>query len=147
MKKEYLLLFGIFIVFLIGNIPGVFAKDVAYIVKNSGNSDSNIINILEQENYTYDIIYQTSISSTNFTNYKIIIIGEGNFGEDALKIPVNNQSSIIMNTYHLDEWNWMSGTISSISSNNPKTISVLDEESSIVEGIQEIFSLITNQAK
>ncbi len=139
MKKEYLLLFGIFIVFLIGNIPGVFAKDVAYIVKNSGNSDSNIINILEQENYTYDIIYQTSISSTNFTNYKIIIIGEGNFGEDALKIPVNNQSSIIMNTYHLDEWNWMSGTISSISSNNPKTISVLDEESSIVEGITRDF--------
>ena len=52
-------------------------KDVAYVIKNT--EDSYLTNILNSSGYTYDVIKETQIYSTNFSNYKVVLVGEGTF--------------------------------------------------------------------
>jgi len=137
MKKKFLL--SIFIaVFVFASLGSVLAKDVAYIAKDTSHLDSSIVTLLEQGNYSYDVIYQTALDSTNFSKYSIILVGEGIYSNYS-KIPVNKKNSVILNTYYLDEWKWTSRGVSTIASNRPVEVVVYDKESSIIEGISEYF--------
>ncbi len=120
---------------------GVLAESLVYVTKDSSNIDQNILDILIANNYEYDIVFDNQIQSTNFSNYDLMIIEDGNFGNNALLIPVNQVNSIILNTKHLEQWNWMSSGIGSISSTRPKEVIIYDNQSSIVEnsGINSSF--------
>lgn len=51
------------------------AADIVYITK-SGNADSVITGLINQSNYTYDIIGESNIDSTNFSNYRLVFVGD-----------------------------------------------------------------------
>jgi len=121
--------------FIINLINLVLAADIGYIVKSSSLSDQNIMNIFEEEGYTYDIISESQISSTDFSQYNALVIGSGNFGFNAEDIPVNEQNTVVLNTYHLSEWGWIDDGSSSLSPNRPLDLPILDSESPIAESV------------
>jgi len=122
------------------------AADIAFIVKNSGSADSVITRAITEAGYTYEVIDDSDITSTNFDDYGMIIVDEGNFGNLVNEIPVNEKSSLIINTYNIGDWNWVSGGADSIGSNQPLTANVLSTTSLITEGIPSPFQVYT-QAK
>jgi hypothetical protein len=137
MKNKFLLTIAItFLVF--GSIGGVLAKDIAYIARDSSHVDSSITTLLDQGAYTYDIIYQTTLASTNFSKYSIILVGEGIFSNPSL-IPVNTKNAVILNTNYMDEWLWTGKGVSTKAGNYPPEVSAYDSGSSILDGIGERF--------
>ena len=138
MKKNKFLLTVVISLFIISAIGSVVAKDIAYIAKDVNHRDQNIVNLLDEGGYTYDIIYQSALTSTDFSGYSIILVGDGIFSNPAL-IPVNSKNSVILNTYHIDDWFWTDKSISSKSSNYPSEVSVYDDGSSIVDGVGDTF--------
>jgi hypothetical protein len=137
MKNKFLLTITIAF-FVFASLGSVFAKDIAYLAKDSNNVDSSITALLNQGGYTYDVIYQTAFDSTNFSNYKIILVGDGIFS-DPSKIPVNTKNSVILNSRYIDDWFWSDNAVSTRASNVPSEVYVFDEGSSIVNGISESF--------
>lgn len=132
-------LFSILIaLFIVASIGSAYAKDIAYISKDSTHTDSSIVSLLDQGNYSYDIIYQTALGSTNFSNYKIILVGDGIFS-NYTQIPVNIKNSVILNTNYLDEWLWSANGVSTKSSNVPSNVYVYDNTSWIVKGVSGYF--------
>lgn len=138
MRNKFLFSFAVCL-FLFANIGGVLAEDIAYIAKDYSKIDSNIISLLENSDYTYEIIYQTALSSTNFSKYSVILVGDGNFYDYASNIPVNQKNSVILNSYHLEDWKWIIGTPSSLFSDSPRDVVVYDDKSLIVNGISTEF--------
>lgn len=84
MKK----LFFILILILLANLT--YAKDVGLVVSNSANS--NMINILNEMNYSYSVIKNSNIPSTNFSNYAVLII-QDDVSNKAL-LPLTSKNSI-----------------------------------------------------
>ncbi|MCX6750823.1 MAG: Ig-like domain-containing protein, partial [Candidatus Pacearchaeota archaeon] len=143
MKSKFFLTVAIAF-FVFASLGSVLAKDIAYISRDASHVDSSITSLLEDGNYTYDVIYQTSLDSTNFSKYKIILVGDGIFN-DPLKVPVNIKNSVILNTYHMDEWLWTGKGVSTKSSNYPTQVYVYDQESSITQGVGESFIPYNNE--
>jgi hypothetical protein len=123
-------------------LPLASAKDIAYLVRSS-NQEANVINAINDLGYTYDIIQDVQIPTTNFANYKIIIVGEGNFRTWLSSIPVNNKTSLIMNTYHMDDWKWTVDGVSFSGSTLPLRADVVNNQSSITQGIPQNFQVYT----
>jgi hypothetical protein len=140
-KRKSKFLSSILIVMLAITITatGVLAEDLVYITEDSNNIDQNILNVLDTTEYTYDVIFDSQIPSTNFSEYKLMIIEEGNFDNNALLIPVNEVNSIIFNSRHLEEWNWIRGSEAFLTSIRPLEVIVYDNQSSIVEGVNNSF--------
>ena len=106
-----------FLFLLLLLLNAAYAADVAYVVKNVNNPDINLVNVLEQKGFTVEYIDDSLVSSTNFSNYKLLVVGDELFPNGG-SIPVNDYPSLILNSYHVDEWGW-TDTISSLSSNQP----------------------------
>ena len=117
------------------SIGGVFAKDIVYVAKDSSSVDSSIVDLIEAKNYSHDIVYRTDIDSTNFSDYRVLIVGEGNFGSDSFKIPVNEMNSVILNKNHLDDWNWLDGSVSILSSSQPSKAVIFQDDDPVVLGL------------
>jgi hypothetical protein len=137
MKNKFLLTLAIAF-FLFGSMGSVLAKDIAYITRDSNHLDSSIVALLEQGGYTYDIIYQTALASTNFSKYEIILVGDGIFSNPSL-IPVNAKNAVILNTYHIEDWLWSGKGVSTKAGSYPPEVYAFDSESSILDGIGESF--------
>jgi len=142
-KKSLLscILIAVFVVTSLGS--AMATKDIAYISKDSGHVDASIVSLLDQKNYSYDIIYPTALSSTNFSNYKIILVGEGIYS-NYTQIPVNVKNSVILNTYYLDEWGWSGSGVSTLSSNVPPKSYVYDNTSAMTKGVSGYFNPYTS---
>lgn len=132
-------LFSVLIaVFVLASLGSVLAKDIAYITKDSNNIDSSIVGLLNEGDYSYDIVYQTALDSTNFSNYSIILVGEGTYNNYS-KIPVNKKNSVILNTHYLNEWMWSGNGVSTKASNVPSEVAVYDNTSWITKGVSGYF--------
>ena len=81
----------------------VFAADVVYIVKN--NANSNFVEAINEMGYTVDIIDDSMVASTNFSQYGMILVGKEKFSNPS-QIPVNSYNSLIVNPYHYKTWGW-----------------------------------------
>src|SRR3989338_6478777 len=81
----------------------VFATDVAYIVKSRTNS--NFVDAINEMGYTVDIIDDSQVVSTNFSQYGMILVGKEKFSNPS-QIPVNSYNSLIVNPYHYNTWGW-----------------------------------------
>lgn len=136
----FLILMGVMI------LSAVSAKDIGYILKNSGSPDTAVTSAITELGYTYDFIDDSALPSTNFSQYKIIIVGDGNYGSMLQYIPVNEKKSLILNTNHMDDWHWNYDGISHISSSQPIKADVVYNLSKITEGIPQKFQVYT-QAK
>ena len=76
-SKDAYILIAVFLVILIS--PSVLAKDIAYVVKDTQYADNNIINVIQEVNYSYDIVKESQISSTNFFSYRLVLVGNTAF--------------------------------------------------------------------
>ncbi|MBT4166243.1 hypothetical protein HOE04_04365 [archaeon] len=91
------------LIFLILVVPFVFAADIGYIVDSS--TDSSIVTIINDLGYTYEVIDGDDVSGVDFTDYSMLLIGEGTLS-DYKDIPVRNMKSLIVSckNSHIDEW-------------------------------------------
>lgn len=75
------------------------AEDVAYIVKSSSGVDSFLLNEISSLGYTYDIVYESQVPSTDLSQYLFLIIGNQNLDNPSL-IPVEKHKTIFINSYN-----------------------------------------------
>lgn len=132
MKKLLLLL----LVILFSSF--VLASDIAYVVKNPSNPDSNFINVLNDSGLTYDLIDDSQVAGTNFANYRMILLGN----EKINNVPVNNYKSLFANPDYYDGWSAYKGSVTSSQPLRANNIA----GNSITEGLEGIFQVYT-QAK
>lgn len=137
-KKSKFLLSLTLVLTILTLVGSVSAKDIAYVTKNEAYTENSLIQIFNTLGYDYDVIYQNSLGTTDFSNYKMIVVGEGVFTNPSL-IPVNQKNSVIFNTHHLEEWGWTGRTVSIKSSNYPSTIYVQNTESFVARDIPSSF--------
>lgn len=74
--------------------------DIAYIVKNINSPDANFISVINELGYSYDIIDDSEISSTNFTKYRLILLGN----EKINNVPVDSYKSVFANPDYYRAW-------------------------------------------
>ena len=93
-----------FIFCILALLEIVNAADVAYVIKDKNNAETNVINTFKELELSYDIIDAKSIANTKFSNYTLIVIGDTRFTDAQAKlIPYEKQRSLIMNHYHADD--------------------------------------------
>ncbi len=128
MRKLFLILF----LFLMLT-SFVLAKDVAYVVKNDVfGVDQNIIDELIVGGYTYDVIDDSDISSTDFSNYELILV------KDKLSnAPINDYKSLVINPDYYEDWSSDIGNIGS----NQNLEAMNNQGRSIGEGLPSVFEV------
>lgn len=124
MKKFFLL---VFMAILINSLTiSVLAEDIAYVVKSINNPDDVFISVIEELNLSYEIIDDSDISSTNFSDYGMILIGN----DGVRNVPVNDYPSLIVNPNYYSGWSkWKS----SVGGNTASSVYNLNHE--ITEGV------------
>ena len=101
------------------SLTTVLASEVAYVVKLNADAEQGVKSALNEMGLRYDVILESQIASTNFSDYAIIIVGDSNFN-NATEIPFNEHRSLILNHYHYyKEFGWSSDQGST--SSNPYT--------------------------
>lgn len=117
-------------------MPAVLAEDIGYIVKNPDYPNTQIVNSLNNLNITYKIVDDSQISTTNFSQFKAILVSE-----NIPNAPVNNYSSIIVDPDYYSGW---SGAIGQSGSSSP--LSIYNLNNSITNYTSGYFTAYT-QAK
>ncbi|OIO41915.1 hypothetical protein AUJ62_01650 [Candidatus Pacearchaeota archaeon CG1_02_32_21] len=74
-------------------------SDVAYLYKKSIRIDQNVITEFNSLGLSVDTIQENKITTTDFSKYKIIFVGDELFSNPS-KIPVGQRPTIISNYYH-----------------------------------------------
>jgi hypothetical protein len=97
MKK--LVLVGFVFLFLVSGV--LAAGDIAYVVEDRPNLIITLA--IDSTDYSYDVITESEISSTNFNDYNLIIVDNDRFTFPN-QIPVHELDSIIINRYHVVDW-------------------------------------------
>jgi len=92
--------FALVLLFCVNN---VLAIDVAYIVKEDGNPNFDLIYIMEDEGISYEVIDESDIKGVDFDDYEMILVWDEPL-ENYEDIPVKSKKSLIGNTRYLDEW-------------------------------------------
>ena len=112
--------------------------DIAYILRDGNNPDSTITGLISQEGYTYEAIDDSDISSTDFSEYSMILIGNENFGSYLQYIPVNQKNALLINKYHMDYWHWDGGGASQLTSSQSRG-QVINITNIVAEGVPQFF--------
>lgn len=99
----------IFAFLLLLFLPAVLAEDIAYVLKNPSNPEQSIISSINEMGYTYKLIDESQVSSTDFSKYLMILLGDENINN----VPVNSHNSLVLDPDYYSLW---SGSISSVSS-------------------------------
>ena len=127
-------------------VPDPVLADIAYIIRSTSDIDSVIVNSINELGYSIEYIDDSEISSTDFSDYRIILVPNKNFGSYVNSIPVNDFKSLIINTYHMEDWNWIIGGVSQTGSSQPLGANVVDSQIKITQGLPFNFPVYT-QAK
>ena len=86
------------------------AKDVAYVVKTSENS--NIVSALDSLGFSYDIITDSQIAGANFSNYAMLLVQDDVTNKNLL--PLGIKSAILLNK-NLVPYVWSNAVMASTS--------------------------------
>lgn len=108
--------------------------DIAYVVKNSYAPNQDFINIINELGYNYTIIGSSQVSSTNFSNYKMILLGD----ERISNVPVNDFKSLFANPDYYNGWS------SSIASTSKPSAYISNKNISITQGLTGSFNAYVN---
>ncbi len=106
--------------------------DIAYIIKS--NPDNNFLNIINELGYNYTLITSAQVSSTDFSNYKMILLGD----ERISNVPVNNYKSLFANPDYYTGWS------SSKASTTKPTAYISNKNISITKNLPSSFNAYTN---
>ncbi|MEM3121963.1 MAG: hypothetical protein QXH60_00785, partial [Candidatus Pacearchaeota archaeon] len=119
MEKNRKVWFLLIMFFIIAVVHAQSSDVVAYIYNKNFNIDTNVINELNSMGLNVELIPESRISTTNFSKYRVIFIGNEKFSNPS-KIPINKFPSIIANKYHGSTWGLTDGdSISTLVSNTP----------------------------
>jgi hypothetical protein len=113
---NYKILSLIFVLLLINLIS---AGDIAYIYSKDFRVDQNIVDQFESLGLSVDLIKSGEVSKTDFSQYRLLFVGDERFS-NADQIPVNQYPSIIINYKHGGEWGLTNPNgITSLAGNSP----------------------------
>jgi len=100
------------------------SADVAYIYKKSSQIDQNVINVFNSMNLSVGLVNDVDLATTDFSNYRMIFVGDERFTNPSL-IPIQNKSSIIANYYFGYEFGLTDRDgISKLAANSPLSINL-----------------------
>ncbi len=102
-KDVYTFKLFLFLVFILLSVNLVIASDVAYVYKSSHAIDENIVEVFEDLGLTVENIQDSDVPSTNFSDYRIIFIGDERFRK-AEFIPIDEKPTVIANYYRGEEF-------------------------------------------
>jgi len=114
---------------------------VGYIYRSSNKIDYNIEATFEEMGLVVGYVDADIITSYDLTDYLLLFINDEHFS-NADEIPVNDNPSLIMNTYDLSEWGW-AGYASTISRSQPLHARALDPHHPITDGFAHDFQVYT----
>jgi hypothetical protein len=117
-------------------LPIISATKIAYILKDISNPNPQFIEVINELNYTYSLIDDSEVSSTNFSEYKMILLDDENIKD----IPVNDYSSLIVNPSYHEEW---SRWIGSTGSTHPLRANNSNYNIRITDGLHGEFQVYT----
>ncbi|MDD5253941.1 MAG: MopE-related protein [Candidatus Nanoarchaeia archaeon] len=103
-------------------ISSVIAVDVAYVVTNPATARQEPVTALEEEGYTVDIVDDSELLTTDFTNYDLILVANQNFPYPE-RIPVTTRNTVVMSSNDGDVETWgLSSSVADQSSSQPEKI-------------------------
>ena len=105
MKKTNIFLIYVLIFSLIS--IGVFAKDVAYIVRDDARLNQEFIQTLNRLGLTYDVVEDSSLDTINLSVYNMLLIGDDTFTKLNATI-VNSHNSLVVNPEYVDDFGFSS---------------------------------------
>ena len=136
------LIFRFFILLiLVISVVSADGKDIAYVVRNNINQD--FINVINNLGLSYDVINNNDASITNFSKYKMILVGD-EFFSNTNEIPVNDFNSLIVNTYHIEDWGLSKKNPSKTAASQPLSIRNRDLNKYVVQGLNEYVDVYTS---
>jgi hypothetical protein len=109
--------------------------DVAYLVKNQNGVDDFLLGELDNYGYSYEIIFEENISTVDFYDYYIILVGNQKLSNPQ-SVPVHLYKSIVINSFNYyvkvdnDQFGWSS---SSGISSSPTLLTVRDSVHPVVD--------------
>ena len=110
-----------------------FISDIAYIVKDTSNLNTDFISVINELNYTYTLIDDNTIQTTNFSEYNMILIGDEPITNEEY-VPITTKKSLVANTFYIKEWK-LADYVGSISSGNSYLKGAFVENNTINEGL------------
>lgn len=135
MKNKFLLSIVIAF-FLFASLGGVFAEDIGYVLKDTNSPNQKFITSMNELNYTYELIDDSDVLSTNFENYQLILIGD----ESIDNVPLNEYKSIMVSSRYYETW---SRFIGSSGSSQPLWANNTNSQISITEELYGKFQVYT----
>lgn len=101
-KSFYSLLFAIVLIsFVSANVSAI--TNIAYIVNDPDNPNIGIVDILDDSDYSFDIIDDSEVPFIDFDNYNMVLVWDGllqNYDE----IPITEKNSMVGNLNYLEDW-------------------------------------------
>lgn len=104
-KNIALILVGLFSLIMILTTVSAYKADVAYIVTTSTSIKGEFIQAINELELTYSIILAKDVGSTDFSEYKMMLINDQYF-TNWDEIPVNDYPSVVVNGINIDNWGW-----------------------------------------
>ncbi|OGJ20239.1 hypothetical protein A3K73_08195 [Candidatus Pacearchaeota archaeon RBG_13_36_9] len=114
----------------------VSAADIAYILKDSSKPQASVISAIGDSGYSYELIDDSKIPSTNFSKYKMILVMDETL-DNYDKIPITKKKSLVSSTYYLKTWKIAEYAGSQTSTGYVKAR--VYKNNSITEGIPPLF--------
>ncbi|MBI2631456.1 hypothetical protein HYW75_00445, partial [Candidatus Pacearchaeota archaeon] len=154
-KKNVIFIFIILVTYilllsnLVSSIPDnsksllqTSTPDIAYILKDPSKADSALLDEIRKAGFTTEIISESAVKGTNFSKYRVIVIGDQNFEHPEL-IPFEKFRSVIINSHNYASrigdpgfgWSAIFGTKSS-----PSALSIFNFTSPLTSGIKSKFN-------
>jgi len=134
--KKKILFFGFIVLLSFSFLNAASAADIAYIVRDTSKPQANVISAIGELEYSYDLIDDSKIPSTNFSKYKMILVWDESL-DNYDKIPVTKKKSLIASTYYLKTWKIAEYAGSQTSTGYVKAR--VYKNNSITEGIPPLF--------
>ena len=79
-------------------LPLASASDFAYVVKNNLGVDNFLLQEVHNLGFTTDTILESQVSNTDFSQYRLIIVGNSNL-ENPTNVPVDKNRAIILDSH------------------------------------------------
>ena len=132
----------LFTLFSIAFLSFASAADIAYLVKTTLTADQDLAWEISSAGYSYYLIPESSFPATNFSAYKLLVVGDDDFNA-AESIPTESHNSLIINSenyyYHLGSYQ-LGWSRSLGSSSSPTTLRIEPTSTNITAGLPSIFN-------
>ena len=125
---------------------GEIKADIAYVLVNSNGIDQYLLNEFSSLGYTYKIIYESQVASTDFTKYRMIVVGNQKLS-NSKNIPIDKYKTLVINShnyYRKTTSDYQLGlSKSSGTKTSPTSLKIYNYKTEIIEGLPDSFNAYT----